>query len=513
MSQRFDSPLALAQWLRAVVAGDLRADSRRMQADDGFIAWPGGIHDARRFVSSALNDGAAAAVVEAHGVEAWGPWDERVAVLPDLKANAGDVAAAFYEQPMDALDVVAITGTNGKTSTTWWLAQLLCGLQQPCAIVGTLGLGTPTSERGDWAWTPTGLTTPDPVMLHSQSRRWVNDGVQACAIEASSIGLVEGRLNGANLRVAVFTNFTQDHLDFHGDMASYWAAKASLFDWPSLNSAVINIDDAKGPVLQATCQAKSLDVWTVSADEHRPSPARLQVRAHESQATGQHFEVIEHTARGDVVGKWRVQCPLLGDYNRLNLLCVLASVRALGVDMDRAVFACASLSAVPGRLQPVSSGQVAEPLVLVDYAHTPDAVTQVLRVAREVADRRSGSLWVVLGCGGDRDSSKRPLMAAAAERGADRLVLTSDNPRSESPERILADMASGLSVSGQAVLEIDRANAIALALRVAAANDVVVIAGKGHEDYQEVAGVRHPFSDARVALAALQQRAQEEAAP
>jgi len=513
VSQRFDSPTALAHWLRTQVAGELRADSRRVQADDGFIAWPGGVHDARQFVSSALIDGAAAEVVEANGSEAWGPWDDRVAVLPDLKAHAGEVAAAFYGQPMDAMNVVAITGTNGKTSTTWWLAQLLCGLQQPCAIVGTLGLGTPTSERGDWTWTPTGLTTPDPVMLHSQSRRWVKAGVQACAIEASSIGLVEGRLNGANLGVAVFTNFTQDHLDFHGDMASYWAAKASLFDWPSLRSAVINIDDAQGPVLQAACQARSLDVWTVSADPHRASPARLQVRSMESLATGQRFEVIEHAADGSWVGQWHVQCPLLGDYNRLNLLCVLASVRALGVDMGRAVVACASLTAVPGRLQPVSSGPIAEPLALVDYAHTPDAVTQVLRVAREVADRRGGSLWVVLGCGGDRDSSKRPLMAAAAERGADRLVLTSDNPRSESPERILADMASGLSVSGQAVLEIDRANAIALALRVAAANDVVVIAGKGHEGCQEVAGVRHPFSDARVALAALQQRAREEAAP
>jgi UDP-N-acetylmuramoyl-L-alanyl-D-glutamate--2,6-diaminopimelate ligase len=204
-----------------------------------------------------------------------------------------------------------------------------------------------------------------------------------------------------------------------------------------------------------------------------------------------------------------VDCPLLGDYNRLNLLCVLASVRALGVDMGRAVAMCPSLTAVPGRLQPVSSGQVAEPLALVDYAHTPDAVEQVLRVAREVADRRGGALWAVLGCGGDRDASKRPLMAAAAERGADRVVLTSDNPRSESPASILDAMAAGLGSKGQAVLEIDRAHAIALALQAASPNDVVVIAGKGHEDYQEVAGVRHPFSDARVALSALQQRAQQ----
>lgn len=513
MTQRFDHPQALADWLRARVAGELRCDSRRVQADDGFVAWPGGVHDARRFVSIALDDGAAAAVVEAQGLEAWGPWDDRVAALPELKAHAGEVAAAFYLQPLRELSAVAITGTNGKTSTAWWLAQLLCLLERPCAIVGTLGLGTPTSAKGDWTWEPTGLTTPDPVMLHSQSRRWVRAGVQACAIEASSIGVVEGRLNGADLRVAVFTNFTQDHLDFHGDMASYWAAKAALFDWPSLQAAVIHVDDPKGLVLQAAWAHRLQDVWTVSADAQRADAARLQVRALKAHAAGQSFDLIEHDAQGAEVGRWRVDCPLLGDYNRVNLLCVLASVRALGVDMGRAVAMCPSLTAVPGRLQPVSTGQSAEPLALVDYAHTPDAVEQVLRVAREVADRRGGALWAVLGCGGDRDASKRPLMAAAAERGADRVVLTSDNPRSESPASILEAMAAGLGSKGQAVLEIDRAHAIALALQAASPNDVVVIAGKGHEDYQEVAGVRHPFSDARVALAALQQRVQQGARP
>jgi UDP-N-acetylmuramyl-tripeptide synthetase len=346
-----------------------------------------------------------------------------------------------------------------------------------------------------------------------QSRRWVRAGVQACAIEASSIGLVEGRLNGAHLRVAVFTNFTQDHLDFHGDMASYWAAKAALFDWPSLQAAVIHIDDPKGLVLQAAWANRPNDVWTVSADAQRADTARLQVRALKAHAAGQSFDLIEHDAQGAEVGRWRVDCPLLGDYNRVNLLCVLASVRALGVDMGRAVAMCPSLTAVPGRLQPISTGQSAEPLALVDYAHTPDAVEQVLRVAREVAQRRGGALWAVLGCGGDRDASKRPLMAAAAERGADRVVLTSDNPRSESPASILEAMAAGLGSKGQAVLEIDRAHAIALALQAASPNDVVVIAGKGHEEYQEVGGVRHPFSDARVALAALQQRVQQGARP
>ncbi|MEY4257310.1 MAG: hypothetical protein RJA56_211, partial [Pseudomonadota bacterium] len=234
MTQHFDHPQDLADWLRQRVAGELRCDSRRLKADDGFVAWPGGVHDARQFVSAALDGGASAAVVEAHDLAAWGPWDHRVASLRELKTHAGEVAAAFYAQPMRDLSAVAITGTNGKTSTAWWLAQLLCRLAQPCAIVGTLGLGTPTSSAGDWTWEPTGLTTPDPVVLHSQSRRWADAGVRACAMEASSIGLVEKRLNGAHLRVAVFTNFTQDHLDFHGDMASYWAAKSSLFDWPTL---------------------------------------------------------------------------------------------------------------------------------------------------------------------------------------------------------------------------------------------------------------------------------------
>jgi UDP-N-acetylmuramoyl-L-alanyl-D-glutamate--2,6-diaminopimelate ligase len=509
VTQRFEHSQALVDWLRSRVGGELRCDSRRVQAHDGFVAWPGGVHDARRFVTAALDDGASAAVVEAQGLEAWEAWDDRVASLPELKAHAGGVAAAFYDQPMRELSAVAITGTNGKTSTAWWLAQLLCRLEQPCAIVGTLGLGTPTSIAGDWTWQPTGLTTPDPVSLHGQSRRWVDAGVRACAIEASSIGLAEGRLNGAHLRVAVFTNFTQDHLDFHGDMASYWLAKSSLFDWPTLQAVVIHVDDPKGSLLKAAWSHRPQDMWTVSADEQRTDAARLQVRALNAHAAGQRFDLIEHDAHGAEVGRWRVDCPLLGDYNRVNLLCVLASVRALGVDMERAVAMCPSLTAVPGRLQPVSSGQGAEPLALVDYAHTPDAVEQVLRVAREVADRRGGLVWAVLGCGGDRDASKRPLMAAAAERGADRVVLTSDNPRSESPASILDDMAAGLVSKSQAVLEIDRTQAIYLALHNASANDVVVIAGKGHEDYQEVAGVRHPFSDARVALAALQQRAQQ----
>jgi UDP-N-acetylmuramoyl-L-alanyl-D-glutamate--2,6-diaminopimelate ligase len=229
------------------------------------------------------------------------------------------------------------------------------------------------------------------------------------------------------------------------------------------------------------------------------------VQAH---ADGQRLTLIEHDAQGAPVGRWTVDCPLVGLYNVSNLLCVLGAVRALGVPMDTAVAACALLTPVPGRLEPVRTGARAEPLVLVDYAHTPDAVAHVLQALRALAQQRGGVLWAVLGCGGERDRSKRPLMAAAAEQHADRVVLTSDNPRGELPQAILQDMVKGLSEPGRAAVEVDRARAIAWAVEAAQAKDVIVVAGKGHETHQEVAGVRHPFSDAREALAALQRRAQ-----
>lgn len=507
MSQRFDNPQALAHWLRERVTGELHSDSRSVRPGDAFVAWPGGVHDARQFVDKALADGAAAAVVEDDAGSAWGPWDDRVASLSQLQQRAGELASAFYQDPTSAMDVVAVTGTNGKTSTTGWLAQLMGALGRPCAVVGTLGLGTPQANFRSWHWTPTGLTTPDPVRLHGQCAQWVRAGVKTCALEASSIGLVQGRLNATRIRVAVFTNFSQDHLDFHGDMAAYWAAKASLFDWPNLSSVVINVDDSKGRTLAAAWAERPDALWSVSAHSEVAKRARLCATDIEPHGQGQRFTLVENSPHGQELGRWAVDCPWVGHYNVSNLLCVWAAARALGVPMAQAIAAAASLTAVPGRLQPVRSSATAEPLVLVDYAHTPDAVGHVLQAARGMAQQRGGALWAVLGCGGDRDRGKRPLMAAAAERGADRVVLTSDNPRSESPMAILQEMVQGLSVRSAAVVEADRAQAIALAVRGADARDVIVLAGKGHEEDQEVAGVRHPFSDAREALAALEQRA------
>jgi UDP-N-acetylmuramoyl-L-alanyl-D-glutamate--2,6-diaminopimelate ligase len=500
-----------ARWLRERVTGELRTDSRLVQAGDGFIAWPGAATDGRRYLAQALAQGAAACLMESTGHEAWlkdlqaddtQPQAlQKLAVMPELKAQTGWVAAAYYAHPSQAVHVLAVTGTNGKTSTAWWLAQALSSptLHQACGLVGTLGVGQLPHLVS------TGMTTPDPVLLQRQLRRLDDAGVTHCAIEASSIGLAEHRLDGTQIRLAVFTNFTQDHLDYHGSMASYWSAKAALFGWPGLQAAVINTDDAQGALLARHLLGGALDVWTCS----RQGPARLQARALPS-ADGLAFDVIE----GAQVQTLRTG--LLGEYNTDNLLGVIGSLRALGFDLAQAVHACAHLTAVPGRMQRLSAdmgemttphGDQNLPLVVVDYAHTPDAVAHALEALRSQATQRGGRLWCVLGCGGDRDASKRPLMAAAAEAAADQVVLTSDNPRSESPEAILAAMVEGLSQPLQALIQTDRAKAIADVLAQAAAQDVVLLAGKGHETEQEIQGVRYPFSDLAQAHKALQQRA------
>ena len=484
-----------AQWLRARVTGELRTDSRLVQAGDGFIAWPGAATDGRQYLAQALQKGAVACLMEAQDHERWvgGLNDDAqqvLATLPALKSQTGLVADAYYEQPSQALNVMAVTGTNGKTSTAWWLAQALCSpvLKQTCGLVGTLGVGVlPHLET-------TGLTTPDPVLMQARFKGFVDAGVNFCAIEASSIGLAEHRLDGTCIRTAIFTNFTQDHLDYHGSMAAYWEAKRALFDWHGLQAAVINIDDPQGALLAQALKNSQLDVWTCS----RQGAARLQARM-QPDPQGLSFDVIEG------VESIRLETALIGDYNVDNLLGVIGTLRSVNVPLAQAVQACQHLSAVPGRMELVSmDGTV--PLALVDYAHTPDAVTKALTALQSIARRRGGQLWCVLGCAGDRDPGKRPLMAAAAQALADHVVLTSDNPRTESPQFILEQMVAGLTDPAAAQVVIDRAEAIALAVSRAQAADVVLVAGKGHEDYQEVNGVRLPFSDAQQLLAALQAR-------
>ena len=521
--QALHSPAQAAQWLRQHVTGALRTDSRAVQPGDAFIAWPGAATDGRAYVASAFSQGATACLVEAQDCEPWqAKWQEstqqptaQLATYTGLKADTGWIADAYYEQPSQSLKVLAVTGTNGKTSSTWWLAQALNALgfvnnnvPARCAIVGTLGVGEPPHLVS------TGMTTPDPVLLQAQFRQFVTSGVTHCAIEASSIGIAEQRLAGTHIELAIFTNFTQDHLDYHGSMQAYWSAKEALFAWPSLKAAVVNVDDAQGAALakqliqresqrdaqssQSNAQA-SLDVWTCS---RQGQAARLQARQLKRNFSGLAFEVVE----GDQA--LPLQTHLMGDYNVDNLLGVIAALRALSVSLPQAVQICEQLTSVPGRMEKVKGVEGASlPLAVVDYAHTPDAVVQTLSALKPVTQSLNSKLWCILGCGGDRDVSKRPLMAAAAESLADHLVLTSDNPRSEAPESIAQDMVKGLVSPHQVSVELDRAKAIQHVILNAGAHDVILIAGKGHEATQEIAGVKYPFDDREHAQAALVQRA------
>ena len=464
------------------------SDSREVQPGSVFVAWPGAARDPRQFVPQALAAGAGAVLIEAAGAQHFGFTDARVVCVHGLKALAGPLAAQWYDHPSHSVRLLAVTGTNGKTSCALWTAQALQAAGQPCGVIGTLGAGWPDALQ------PTGFTTPDPVRLQTVLAALRAQGARWCAIEASSIGLVEHRLDGCAIHAAAFTNLTQDHLDFHGDMAAYAQAKRQLFLWPGLCHAVLDIDDAyAAQTLLPTCQAGGLAVQTTSLR----GAADWQARDAAVTTGGQRFVLVHHGAA------YPLELPVLGAFNLSNLLVVAALLRTTGLDDAAIVSALRSLRPVPGRMQLL--GGHGAPLAVIDYAHTPDALDKALRALRPVTQARGGRLWCLFGAGGDRDRGKRPLMAQAAERHADRVVLTSDNPRSEAPGAILQDLLAGLEQPAQALLIEDRAQAIAHTVAHAAAADVVLLAGKGHETTQEVAGRRFAFSDAfhaRMALAA-----------
>jgi UDP-N-acetylmuramoyl-L-alanyl-D-glutamate--2,6-diaminopimelate ligase len=334
--------------------------------------------------------------------------------------------------------------------------------------------------------------------------RYAADGVEVVAAEASSIGLDQGRLNGTRITVAAYTNLSRDHLDYHSTMQAYAAAKARLFGWPGLRVAVVNGDDEYSPrmLAAASVHAPLRIVYGLAPGQHgaHGDAVLLAERVAEGPA-GVGFVV------GGDFGRAEVRLRLLGGFNVSNALAVAGCWLGMGVPLDQVVRGLESLESVPGRMQMVEMPNA--PLAVIDYAHSPDALASVLAALRPVARARGGELWCVFGAGGDRDTGKRPLMGLVAERGADRLVVTSDNPRSESPFRIVSDVRAGLTRE-PALTELDRRVAIECALRLSSPADVVLIAGKGHEAYQEIAGVRHPFSDVAVAREALRARAEAE---
>ncbi len=471
---------------RGVELRGVADDSRRVRPGDVFLAYPGDSADGRRHIGDAIARGAAAVVWEPGGAFAWdAAWRVPQAQGTGLRDLAGPLAHEIYGRPSERLSLVAVTGTNGKTTVSQWIARSYPGI---CGIIGTLGAGLPGRLQ------ETGFTTPEATTLMATLAEFHRGGAVACALEASSIGIEEGRMNGARVDVAVFTNLTRDHLDYHGTMDAYAAAKERLFAWPRLRAAVVNLDDSFGRMLARKTIASRILGYTVGEGE---SAAEATVRAENPTAAdgGQNFTLVVPN------GRVEVHTELLGRYNLSNLLAVAAVLHDAGLTAREIGERLAVLTPPPGRLERL--GGVGEPLVVVDYAHTPDALENALAALREVAAARGGRLVVVFGCGGDRDRGKRPVMGEVATQGADAVILTSDNPRGEDPDAILAEIRAG---APGATVEPDRATAIHAAVRGAGPRDVVLLAGKGHENYQEAGGVRRPFSDIETAAAALAAR-------
>lgn len=463
-------------------------DSRQVCPGDVFFAVSGSQTSGSQYIVNAIEQGAGAVVVAPDSAL---PANLPVPVLvcPNLSEKLGEIADLWYGSPSASVTVIAVTGTNGKTSTVHWLAHALNQGGVPCGIVGTLGVTLPSGARLEGS-----LTTPDVLSMHRALAAIRDDGGRMAALEASSIGIDQGRLAGVRIELAAFTNLTHDHLDYHGTIERYKQAKMALFNWPTLKHVVVNADDPVGREILATTQAPNAVAYGLQSDE------LAAVRAADVQ-TGQHGLVFNLLLAH---GEAQVVTCLFGLHNVSNLLLVAGVLEQLGWPPVRIAGALGCLQPVDGRLQVVAPPTEVDggaPLVIVDYSHTPDALERALAALRPVAQVRGGRLLCVFGCGGNRDTAKRPLMGEVAGRLADKVLLTTDNPRDEDPAAILAQVRAGMK--GPALIIPDRAEAILEAVWSASSNDVVLLAGKGHETYQEVQGKRLPFDDREWARCAL----------
>jgi UDP-N-acetylmuramoyl-L-alanyl-D-glutamate--2,6-diaminopimelate ligase len=464
----------------------LTADSRQVRRGDVFVAFPGTHADGRDFIAQALERGAAAVIAEAGATALLAAGGTPAVEVADLAELSGEIAHLVYGRPSEKLWLAGITGTNGKTSVSQWIAQALDAMGRRCAVVGTLGNGFVDGL------VESPNTTPDAITLHAALAGFLERGAQACAMEVSSIGLDQGRTNGVAFDVAVFTNLTRDHLEYHGTMQAYAAAKERLFAMPGLGAAVINLDDPFGIELARRLKGR---LPTLGYTLENASADADEVLCAENLCMG--AAGIEFELRGATIA-----APVVGRFNVSNLLAVAGALLTRGESLDAIANALRSIRPPPGRMQVLGGHH--QPLVVVDYAHTPDALEKALGVLRETATARGGKLICVFGCGGDRDPGKRPQMGEIAEQRADRVLVTSDNPRSEDPQAIIAAIVSGMKA--RPPVQTERAQAVAEAIAAADARDVVLLAGKGHEPYQEIAGVRYAYSDLDAAKSALEAR-------
>lgn len=463
-------------------------DSRQVRQGDVFFACPGVLTDGREFIDDALEKGAVAVIAEA------GLQRPNLAVpyveVRDLTNILGQVGHHWYREPSHALSVVAVTGTNGKTTCVTWIAAALNSEGLACGSIGTLGVVTPDGRNLGGV-----LTTPDVLTMHRSLAALRDAGAVVAAIEASSIGIEQGRLDQVRIEIAAFTNLTHDHLDYHETVEKYKAAKFKLFNWPRLGAAVINMDDPAGVELMSSTSVAQPVSYSMQAD------AQTNVRAQDVESSGYGLVFNLMTARGSA----QVLTRLVGMHNVSNLLLVAAVLGQLGWGMSRTVRSLVALTAVDGRLQTVDPLECGEsrpsPMVVVDYAHTPDALERVLLALADTTRARGGQLVCVFGCGGGRDRTKRPVMGRLAAEHADRVILTNDNPRQEDPAEIVAQIVQGMPEVPE--IQLDRAQAILTAIWGADEKDVIVLAGKGHEMYQEFEHTKVLFDDrdwARLAL-------------
>jgi len=463
----------------------ITADSRRVRAGDAFAAYRGQAADGRAFIGDAIARGAGAVLWEAQGFRWDLAWSVPNVAVDGLKAKLGAIADLVYGSPSRSLWIAGVTGTNGKTSCSHWIAQCLAFCGRRAAVLGTLGNGFVGALE------PSANTTLDAAQLHETLAELRDAGAQAVTMEVSSHGLDQGRVNAVAFDVALFTNLTRDHLDYHGTMAAYGAAKAKLFSSPGLAACVVNVDDPFGRSLAGAARSRGQQVVTYGLVNADVTAAGLS-----TTRDGIAMSVATPWGSGDVAAR------LSGTFNVSNVLGVLGVLLVGGVGLADALAALSRIEALPGRMQRLGGGF--KPLVVVDYAHSPDALEKVLAALRPTMVE-AGELICVFGCGGDRDAGKRPEMGRVAATLADRVIVTSDNPRSEDPAAIAEAIVRGIRDTGRRhwIQELDRAAAIRAAVASAHGGDVVLIAGKGHEDYQEQNGVRVSFSDAAVAAAAL----------
>lgn len=487
----------------------LSLDSNDIHEGDLFLACAGTQSHGLRYAEKAVENGAVAVAYEmTSDEELQGELGEMLVRLQamkiplvavrELNIKAGVIAERFYDQPSQAMYVVGITGTNGKTSCSHFLASLLSTDEKACGVIGTLGSGLYGKLQASTH------TTPDALSLHKLFSDMRDDGLQYVSMEVSSHGIEQGRIRGVAFDTAVFTNLSRDHLDYHGDMESYARSKRRLFEQPGLRYAVINADDSFGHELLENLPDTVQSVAYSLSDEGNAEASELRNSLmHLGCVQGSDLHFTQDGMSMQISSPWgegELHSPLFGRFNASNLLAVLATVLLSGMRLPEALEGIQKLHSVPGRMQHIEA-VAGQPVVVVDYAHTPDALQHALEALRVHC---AGRLWCVFGCGGDRDRGKRPLMGSVAEQMADEIVLTDDNPRSEDSAAIIEDIRGGIQEIEKLHIETERRAAIAYAIEHAGASDIVLLAGKGHEDYQIIGAERLPFNDAEVVTELLE---------